>query len=171
MKEIPKWIKKFQRIGWEPEILISGGLLFTLLQVPSTLIQLKNFLTPTEAPGIPPTLGFFALGISALTIGFSFHLITKAFWIALLALKSVYPDGINFTKLNYSESFLKNESVDRSLDSIIIKVGNTSSLMFVISFLFLMMFFGVGTYIILMTISLFYLPINLPVPVLVFLPF
>lgn len=170
MKEIPKWAKKFQRISWEPEILISGGLLFTLLQAPSTLIQLKNFLTPTGAPGISATLGFIALGISALTIGFGFHLITKAFWIALLALKSVFPDGINFTNLNYSERFLKNTSIHDSLDSIIIKIGNTSSLMFVISFLFLMMFLGIGIYVILIIAFLFFIPLHIPIPTLIFFP-
>jgi len=175
MIELPKWLRKFQRISWEPEILISGGILFTLFQAQSTLIQIKNYLYPLALQGLNPTLGFFTVGISALTIGFSFHLITKAFWIALLALKSVFPEGLNVTKLNYSEYFLKKESIDSSIDLTISKIGNTASLMFVVSFLFLLMSFGLGTYMILVSGLLFLLPLELlpfyiPISVFIFAP-
>jgi len=175
MIEISKWLRKFQRISWEPEILISGGILFTLFQAQSALIQVKNYLYPLGGPQLNPTLGFFAFGISALTVGFSLYLILKAFWIALLALKSVFPEGINVKKLNYSESFLRKVSIDSSLDSNISKIGNTSSLMFVVSFLFLLMFFGLGAYVVLITALLFLFPLKLlpfyiPIAAVVFIP-
>lgn len=167
MIEVSKWVRKFQRLSWEPEILISGGILFTLFQAQSALILTKNYFYPLASPGLSITLGLFAVGISALTVGFSLHLITKTFWIALLALKSVFPGGINLKKLNYSESFLRKESIDNSLKSSISKIGNTSSLMFVVSFLVLLIFFGIGTYVILMTGLLYFFPLgrwfNIPV--------
>lgn len=161
MQDITKWVRKFQRISWEPEILISGGILFTLFQTQSALVLIKGLLYPLGVPGLTPLMGFFAFGVSALTVGFSLHLITKAFWIALLALKSVYPNGINIAKLNYSEYFLKKISLDPSLDSTISKIGNTSSLMFVISFLFLLIFFGIGTYMIMISGLLYFIPLEL----------
>ena len=159
--EISKWVKKFQRISWEPEILISGGILFTLFQTQGALIQINNFLYPLAIKGLAPILGLFAIGISALTVGFSVHLISKAFWIAMFALKSVYPGGINVERLNYSESFLKKIPIDQSLDSTISKVGNTASLLFVTSFLFLIVFFGIGLFMVLMMLLYTYIPFEL----------
>lgn len=155
-----KWISKFQRISWEPEILISGGILFTLFQAQSVLVQVMNYIYPLATPGILQTLGLFAVGISALTIGFSLHLVTKAFWIALLALNSVFPKGINLDKLGYSELFIIKLSIDPSLNSIVAKAGNTSSLMFVVAFLSLLVFFGLGVYMILMTLIFYVLPLE-----------
>lgn len=142
------WIEKFKRISWEPEILISGGILFTLFQAQSGLVQVHNYLYPLQIRGTNAVLGLMALSISALNVGFILHLITKAFWIALLALKSVFPVGIKKEKLGYSETFLKRISIDLSIKSKISSVGNTSSLMFTISFLFLLIFLGIMNYLI-----------------------
>lgn len=145
-----KWLAKFQRISWEPEILISGGMLFTLLQAPEWLLQVKVYLYPFHISGTNSILGMFATGIAALTIGFILHLIIKGFWIALLAFQYVFPEGTKIEKLNYSDHFKSKIGLQPTLDDKIEKIGKTASLMFSISFLFLIISIGLGFYLLLM---------------------
>lgn len=145
-----KWLSKFKRISWEPEILISGGMLFTLLQAPEWLLQVKVYLYPFHISGTSQVLAMFSIGIAALTIGFILHLIIKGFWIALLALQSVFPEGINIEKLKYSDHFKNNIGLHPTLDAKIEKIGKSASLMFTLSFLFLIISIGLGFYLILM---------------------
>ena len=84
------WIAKFKRISWEPEILISGGILFTLFQVQTALVQVHNYIYPMHIKESNVASAIIALSVSALTVGFSLHLITKAFWVALMAIKTVF---------------------------------------------------------------------------------
>lgn len=152
MEEKTNWIEKFKRISWEPEILISGGILFTLFQAKSVLLIVHNQFYPLALTGFKTSLIFLTLSISALTVGFTLHLITKSFWIALLALKSVFPKGIDAKKIKYSEHFWQKTSIDLTLNKKIAAVGNASSLIFTISFLALFIILGVFNYLILVLI-------------------
>lgn len=149
MENNDNWIEKFKRISWEPEILISGGILFTLFQAKSALVIVHNQFYPLALIGFKITLVFLTLSISALTVGFTLHLITKSFWIALLAIKSVFPKGIDAKKIKYSEHFWQKNSIDLTLNKKIAAVGNASSLMFTISFLALFIVLGIFIYLIL----------------------
>ena len=146
MEDSPNWIEKFKRISWEPEILISGGILFSLFQAKSALVVVHNQFYPLALHGFKIILLFFTLSISALTVGFTLHLITKSFWIALLALKSVFPKGINNKRIKYSENFWERAAIDLTLNTKISKVGNASSLLFTISFLALFIVLGILVY-------------------------
>lgn len=88
---------------WEIELLISGGVVFALLQLPSVLergfLRLEAGLTGwwTEA-------SFFAFvylnGILYTLIGsFLLHLASRAYWIGLIGLDKVYPEGVRWEKL------------------------------------------------------------------------
>ena len=68
MEDNSNWVEKFKRISWEPEILISGGMLFTLLQAKSALVVVHNQFYPLGLHGFKIILIFFTLSISALTL-------------------------------------------------------------------------------------------------------
>ena len=62
--------------------------------------------------------------------------------------KNSFPKGINNEKLKYNKEFLDRLSIDLTLNSPIIKVGGASSLLFSISFLFLLIFLGIFNYLV-----------------------
>jgi hypothetical protein len=88
---------------WEIELLISGVTVFALLQVPALIGDWSDRLAATQGEAL---LAFALIAsiytkAAATTLALTFvaHLGLRAYWIALVGLRSVYPDGIRWDTL------------------------------------------------------------------------
>lgn len=82
---------------WEIEMLLSGAVVFALLQVPGSLDAAfdRLFLRLDGTLGVAALLVYsYAKAIVyALILTFITHLAARAYWIALVGVDSVFPDG------------------------------------------------------------------------------
>ncbi|MBM3170460.1 MAG: hypothetical protein FJZ75_02480 [Bacteroidetes bacterium] len=93
--EVPEWLQKLQENSWELELLISGGAIFSLFQLTDVFLEWMNALGTINR--IPGTFLMIVIGVAiikTLTFGFSVHLISRAFWLALVCINYVHPNGI-----------------------------------------------------------------------------
>ncbi len=88
---------------WEMEMLLSGATVFGLLQLPDALNALAEPLLARLGGGVALIAGILAMYVGAavylLLATFISHLIIRGFWIALLGLRSVFPEGPDVTRL------------------------------------------------------------------------
>lgn len=88
---------------WEVELLISGVAVFAMLQLPGWLNERLMFLLPRFDGNWRTSLNMvFAYSMGAavmLAATFALHLLLRAYWIALVGMNSVYPDGIRWERL------------------------------------------------------------------------
>jgi hypothetical protein len=88
---------------WEMEMLLSGATVFGLLQLPDALHGVTDPLLARLGGGVLLVTNILTLYVGAalylLLATFIGHLIIRGFWIALLGLRSVFPEGPNFDRL------------------------------------------------------------------------
>jgi len=135
-------IKKIQRFSWEPELLISGGLLFTLFQAPDYFLLLNEIITPYHFLGTHIAFALLAFSISTLTVGFTTHLVLKGFWIAWISAKYSFSNSINFERLGFSNFFTKKIKKIPTIDDQIEYLGKSAGLVFSLSFWLLLVTTG-----------------------------
>ncbi len=89
---------------WEIEMLLSGAVVFALMQIPTVLDQSfdRVFLKLAAAWSIVALLvySYVKAIVYALILTFIAHLAARAYWIALVGLDSVYPGGPRWEKLS-----------------------------------------------------------------------
>lgn len=120
---------------WEMELLISGATVFSLLQVPELLDSAFYAWYPRldqSATGMVMLPYIYLLSaVWALIITFVLHLATRARWVALVGLGSVYPDGIEWSRLRFGPDYLKAlQERYPSLAATIERADNTASRVF-----------------------------------------
>ncbi len=107
--KIPDWLKNLQENSWELELLVSGGAIFSLIQMSDLYIDwIRTIKITTQIPGMSIILILGMFGIKILTTGFILHLILRAFWLGLVCINYVYPGGIKKEKLNFKNPFQTN---------------------------------------------------------------
>ena len=83
---------------WELELLISGALVFSMLQIPGQLDAWFNGLAPRMDDGrfmvVFLAWYYVKLAVYALAGGFSVHLAIRGYWVGAIGLEAVFPDGI-----------------------------------------------------------------------------
>lgn len=108
---LPDWLRTVQQQSWEPEILISGIVLFALFQVPDLLDRLYLYLDSVSvlAQGtiVRNIIALLKVSNFWLTLGFGAHLFFRSIWAAYVGLSYVYPDGIDHDRLRYRPAFLR----------------------------------------------------------------
>jgi len=143
-----KWLKRIQEQSWEPEILISGIVLFALIQLPPVIREffdyLDNFSFPVFSMGTADET-LFAVLLTAnywLIAGFTAHLILRSVWIAFVGLSYVYKDGVDLDRLKYKPAFKK--VLEKNTDYVrnILKLEKICSSVFAVSFLIFMVTLG-----------------------------
>ena len=84
-------------------MLISGVAVFAMLQLPGWLNDRLMFLLPRFEDSWRASLIMvfsYAMGAAViLAATFALHLLLRAYWIALVGMHSVYPDGIRWERL------------------------------------------------------------------------
>ncbi len=128
----PDWLKIQEQNSWQIELLISGGMIFTLWQLP------EYFGQQLQAAYINTTFST-SLGIAfvgaimlsrALLIGFGVNLLLRTLWLAFLGIHYAFPKGVNYEKLNYSDYFNERFSQEHNAVSRILKVEKYCSISF-----------------------------------------
>ena len=88
---------------WEVELLISGVAVFAMLQLPGWLSDKWLYLRPRFDEGWRGALIIlfaYLMGAAViLAVTFALHLLLRAYWIALVGMHSVHPDGIRWDRL------------------------------------------------------------------------
>ncbi len=140
--EKPKWLKRLQENSWEAEILISGGAIFSLLQMGDYVSTFSLSLKEIRlVNGHNEMLVFLLLAINGVTIGFFSHLALRGYWIGLVCLHYGSPQGINFKKLKIQGYYI-DEAKSFNLLNQIIKLDRISGEMFFLSLSFLLVVTG-----------------------------
>jgi len=146
INKTPKWLRRLEKESWQAELIISGLALIGTLQLPSFIYWLSDHMV--DYLPIKYYLAGYAIsfgctfGIAILTTFFITHFILRAYWIGLIGLNSVFPNGYNIEDGFYSPTFsrLTAEKLPNIKDSIK-QIDLTCSTMFSGAFAFLM-FYG-----------------------------
>jgi hypothetical protein len=129
---------------WEVELLLSGALVFSMLQVPGLIDGFFDSARPRlEGSGqYAAMMLYLYLKVSsyALIVTFVLHLATRAVWVAALGLRSVYPEGILWERLKRGPAFRDYcathvPTLDRTID----EADNRASLVFASGLLLVLM--------------------------------
>ncbi|MBO6523694.1 MAG: hypothetical protein JJ971_07720 [Balneolaceae bacterium] len=147
------WLQRVAEQSWEPELLISGLAIYATIQIPQFVMDFYQYyrynlqLDTGFIDELMPMLvvGVMLTALKVLNFAFIFHFIVRAFWVGLVGLRSVFSDGIQYDKLEYSE-FYRSEMKKRlgNQDSFLLATDRLASVIFSIAFLFVLYMFGVG---------------------------
>ncbi len=128
---------------WELEMLISGGVVFSLFQLPPVLDGLMTRWEPhvTDGASVALLVGYAYLkgALYTLIAAFVLHLGARAYWVGLMGLNSVFPGGIRWERTQLGP--MAREVYRRrlpTLPGLIATIDNFASVIF--SFAFLVVF-------------------------------
>ena len=104
---------------WELEMLVSGAVLVGLVQVAPLIDHAWLTLVPrlgTRTASMEAGLAYALLkgALYALLATFVVHLLSRAYWVALVGLDSVFPRGIRWETVRESRGLTAEEIADRS---------------------------------------------------------
>lgn len=165
---LPKWLLRVQQQSWEPEILISGIVLFVLFQLPEKADYFGDYLMKfSYAVFSSGTLSLSIVAVIKIAIywliaGFSAHLFFRSLWVAFIGLSYVYPKGIKLEQLKYDKLYVGLVKRKESFEQTINKLEALCSSMFALSFLLFMLIIGVLSFIFFLLIILVPLSIYSP---------
>ncbi|MEX1002560.1 MAG: hypothetical protein WDZ35_10640 [Crocinitomicaceae bacterium] len=153
--KIPKWLQNLQENSWELELLISGGAIFSLFQLSDYFLDFIFSLKMTSRlPGTGLFIMLGMLGLKLLTVGFITHLLLRAFWLALVCINYVYPQGITVKKWKSAFPFKEKNKAEDNLHTELIKVDKTAGLVMFFSILSILIIGG----------ALFYIIVTITIP-------
>jgi len=141
-KRIPKWLETIQENSWEAELLLSAVLLFGLIQTPIYLEAWSNYTLAWGNEYVNTLIDGFIDGLELLRIGFIFHIIIRAMWIAQVGFSYVYPKGIKLNNLRFKGRFQAELSGSDSNIKTILNLEKLASMTFSISFMLFSMLLG-----------------------------
>lgn len=134
---------------WEVELLISGAAVFAMLQLPGWLGDHLLPLIPRFVAGLGTALWmlFEYLTFTAiiLAVTFALHLILRAYWIALVGLHSVFPDGVRWERLRIGQilrDFARQQ--DHGADNRIEHADNRATVVFAFGVTYAMVMLSLG---------------------------
>lgn len=124
---------------WELELLISGATVFGLLQLPDRLdaflVAWINGTDATTLPFVMPLGVYLQFAVTMLVLTFVLHLCLRGYWVALVGLHSVYPEGIRWERLRLGH--FNRQAVQQamgSMDDRIEAADNRASRTFAVGF-------------------------------------
>jgi len=155
-KEQPEdWIKEIASRSYEPELLISGAGIYLSYNLPFAIewafdYYNHNLLSDADSIGrVLPVLiyGFLKSNSYILVFTFLFHFMMRAFWVGMVGLYSVFPEGIRYDNLGkqYNE-FFKQKAQGKlgSTESFIVKLDRNCSIIFSVAFMLVFGFIGIS---------------------------
>lgn len=88
---------------WEIELLLSGATVFALVQFAGALPEWGGYLLPRLSDlwlrVFRLGLIYLQCGVILLGVAFVLHLLLRAYWVALVGMDSVYPGGLQASRL------------------------------------------------------------------------
>lgn len=140
------WLHELSSQSWNLELLVSGAAIFSTSFLPDLIEQgisyyFENYQTGNEIITniVLPTLAFSFAKASAYLLIFTFfiHFILRAFWIAMLGLRAVFPQGINYDKIPNTSNELKETYKKKfgTLDDFLVRLDKICSQIFSIAFI------------------------------------
>jgi len=131
---IPKWLKELQDNSWELELLISGGAIFTLFQISDIWLNwLESMSIISFLPGRAIFMLLGTLGLETLKLGFVLHLILRSYWLAMVCINYVFPDGIRKDKVKWKKPFAMDIEENEDLQKQIVSVDKLCGLVMYLS--------------------------------------
>jgi hypothetical protein len=141
-KKIPKWLRHTQYNSWEGEILISGGAIFTLLQIADFLALQKVFFSENNPfIGLDEVLIISMVAVKGVTLSFTLHLFLRGLWVSLLCVNGSFPRGINFSRLKLAERYQQTSSPS-TLTPQLLTLDKICGLVFYAGFVFVLFLLG-----------------------------
>ena len=137
--------EELHRRTYEVELLISLAVLFALFQIPpalEALLQRQSLeLASSYFQPVFLLLYFLELIVNLLIAAFVLHLAGRAYWIGLIGLQSVFPQGIRWEKLKFGPVFARfyREQLP-SMTTLIEQLDDLCSLIFSFAFSILIIF-------------------------------
>lgn len=141
----PKWLEDLQQKSWEPEILLSGIVLYGMFKVPDLLDDFLIFFKANiygDSTDIDNLVSLFKIGVYWLIGGLILHLICRGIWIGMVGLSYTFPTGINHDKLKYTGKFKQKVERTPSYEQIVMRLEKISSSLFSLSFMLFMSLIG-----------------------------
>lgn len=88
---------------WEMELLVSAGTIIGLLQLPALLdrwhVQLLNGTSEALSHVLSAAWAYCQMSLYTLIATFVLHIFLRGYWVALVGMDSVYPNGIHWDNL------------------------------------------------------------------------
>lgn len=143
--EQPQWLSELQQKSWEPEILLSGIVLYGMFQAPALLDQLLAFAKFNiwgNFTDLDNMIALLKVALYWLIFGLILHLISRGIWVGMVGLSFTFPNGINKAKLKLSPRFQKRVVELPPIQQIIINLEKLCSSLFSISFMMFMIIIG-----------------------------
>lgn len=141
--------RSWYRPTWEMELIISGALIVTLFQIPQLVDDTFNRIVTHVSRDVImlPVMGYVVIRyiINALIATFLVHFFVRSFWVGLLGLERVYPDGIDWKKLPLGPvitAFYREKLPD--VTTLRRQTDHLASSLFSILFIFLINIFWLG---------------------------
>lgn len=140
---------------WELELLISGALVFSMLQIPGQLDAWRMSVEPRldGAMMVAAILvwAYSKMAVYALAIGFSVHLAVRGYWVGVIGLEAVFPHGINWDNTRSGPIMRQvQQSTIPPLQTLIDRADRFASMVFggafALALLFLFSLVGGGTF-------------------------
>ncbi len=147
-QETPAWLLRVQEQSWEPEILVSGIVLYGLFQLPALLEQLQHFLSHfsfevfSNGTADESIIAVLKVANVWLIGGFMVHLLLRSIWVALVGLSYVYKNGVDVSRLKMGESYNRLIFKDAQYTRNIVRLEEICSTTFAVSFLLFMLLLG-----------------------------
>jgi hypothetical protein len=141
----PAWLTELQQKSWEPEVLLSGIVLYGMFQVPSILdgfVYYFNVNFTISTGDIDSFVRIMKVAVYWLTGGLIAHLISRGIWVGMVGLSFVFPAGINQENLKHADKYRTFLGSIPSTEEIILRLESFSSSLFSISFMLFMMMIG-----------------------------
>lgn len=142
--EKSSWIQELSNQSWNLELVVSGAAIFSTSFLPEIADKAigsfyENYQISSDISSqVFPTLAYSFGKSSAYLLIFTFiiHFIIRAFWIALVGLRAVFPQGINFDNIPNTTKDMAEMYKQKfgTLDSYIVKLDKLCSQIFSIAF-------------------------------------
>jgi hypothetical protein len=130
---------------WELELLISGALVFSMIKLPGVVDAWFYGVSPRLDMGWYMTAFmawyYLKLALYALVGGFVLHLCVRGYWVGVIGLEAVFPNGIRWERMR-SGPILREMARERtpSLQTLIDRADRLASMVFGAAFAIALLF-------------------------------
>jgi len=144
-KQSPKWLAELQDKSWEPEVILSGIVLFGMIKLPGLLDEFLLYFGPNFGHNnqLPDVLiSFLKIACFWLTGGLIAHLVSRGIWVGMIGLSFTFPKGIQKEQLKLKDKYRLSVEKIPATEQIILKLERFSSALFSFSFMMFMIMIG-----------------------------